>query len=140
MSKTMYERGKTLTYPSIYPVLTFTPIFGHRGDFVWIEKVMAAWPEHDSEFAFVNSTMHDERVDSLKAENAKLRKENDDLTRLANIDAMMMFLSSNCLFKDCSECEVKPLCDEEVYLQGLYGIDKDLVSEVGMKFEVDDGD
>ena len=71
MSKTTYERGKTLTYPSIYPVLTFTPIFGHRGDFVWIEKVMAAWPEHDSEFAFVNSTMHDERVDRLKAENAK---------------------------------------------------------------------
>ena len=74
MSKTTYERGKTLTYPSIYPVLTFTPIFGHRGDFVWIEKVMAAWPEHDSEFAFVNSTMHDERVDRLKAENAKLRE------------------------------------------------------------------
>ena len=74
MSKTTYERGKTLTYPSIYPMLTFTPIFGHRGDFVWIEKVMAAWPEHDSEFAFVNSTMHDERVDRLKAENAKLRE------------------------------------------------------------------
>ena len=81
MSKTKYERGKTLTYPSIYPVLTFTPIFGHRGDFVWIEKVMAAWPEHDSEFAFVNSTMHDERVDRLKAENAKLKEIVRDLYR-----------------------------------------------------------
>ena len=74
MSKTTYERGKTLTYPSIYPTLTFTPIFGHRGDFVWIEEVKVAWPEHDSEFTFVRSTMHDERVDRLKAENAKLRE------------------------------------------------------------------
>ena len=96
-------------------------------------------------WAMNNDLAHDVRrlkgvVRNLKSENEKLRKENDDLTRLANIDAMMMFLSSNCLFKDCSECEVKSLCDEEVYLQGLYGIDKDLVAEAGMKFEVDDGD
>lgn len=74
MSKITYERGKTLTYPSIYPILTFTPIFGRRGDFIWIEKVEAAWPEHDSEFTFVRDTVHDERVDRLKAENAKLRE------------------------------------------------------------------
>jgi hypothetical protein len=81
MSKATYERGKTLTYPSIYPMLTFTPIFGHRGDFVWIEKVMAAWPEHDSEFAFVRDTVHDERVDRLKAENAELRELVADMWR-----------------------------------------------------------
>ena len=81
MSKTAYERGETLTYPSIYPTLTFTPIFGHRGDFVWIEKVMAAWPEHDSEFTFVRSTMHDERVDRLEEENAELRELVRDLYR-----------------------------------------------------------
>ena len=90
MSKTTYERGETLTYPSIYPTLTFTPIFGHRGDFVWIEKVMAAWPEHDSEFTFVRSTMHDELVDRLKAENAKLRDAVDYLygfARTCGVDA-----------------------------------------------------
>jgi len=81
MSKAAYERGKTLIYPSIYPILTFTPIFGHRGDFVWIEKVMAAWPEHDSEFTFVRSTMHDESVDRLKAENAKLRDLIADMSK-----------------------------------------------------------
>jgi len=81
MSKAAYERGKTLIYPSIYPILTFTPIFGHCGDFVWIEKVMAAWPEHDSEFAFVRDTVHDERVDRLKAENEKLRQLVLDLYR-----------------------------------------------------------
>ena len=86
MSKATYERGKTLTYPSIYPILTFTPIFGHRGDFVWIEKVEAAWPEHDSEFTFVRSTMHDERVDRLKAENEKLRELVEDAVEAASLD------------------------------------------------------
>ena len=66
-------------------------------------------------------------VQRLKAENRRLRKKNDDLIRLANIDAMMIFLSRDCSFKDCKECNVNPLCDEALYLQGLYGIDKDLV-------------
>ena len=65
MSKTTYERGETLTYPNHYPTLTFTPVFGHRGDFMWVEEVKAAWPEHDSEFTFVRDTIHDERVDRL---------------------------------------------------------------------------
>ena len=80
MSKTTYERGETLVYPNHYPTLTFTPIFGHRGDFMWIEEVKAAWPEHDSEFTFVRSTMHDERVDALKAENEELR---DTMSQMA---------------------------------------------------------
>ena len=65
-------------------------------------------------------------VQRLKTENRRLRKKNDDLARLANIDAMMIFLSRDCSFKDCKECDVNHLCDEAVYLQGLYGIDKDL--------------
>ena len=98
MSKATYERGKTLTYPSIYPMLTFTPIFGHRGDFVWIEKVMAAWPEHDSEFAFVNSTMHDERVDRLKTENEKLRDLVRDTWEIAS-------------YSQCTPCKFFDTCD-----------------------------
>lgn len=78
-AKARYERGETLTYPRIYPTLTFTPVFGHRGDFMWIEEVKAAWPEHDSEFAFVRDTVHDERVDRLKEENERLRVENERL-------------------------------------------------------------
>lgn len=74
MEKTKFERGKSLTYPHYFPTLTFTPIFGRRGDFVWVEEVKGAWPEYDSEFTFVRSTVHDQRVDSLKAENAKLRE------------------------------------------------------------------
>lgn len=74
MEKTKFERGKSLTYPRYFPKLTFTPIFGRRGDFVWVEEVKGAWPEYDSEFTFVRSTVHDQRVDSLKAENAKLRE------------------------------------------------------------------
>ena len=99
MSKTTYERGKTLIYPNIYPILTFTPIFGHRGDFIWIEKVKAAWPEHDSEFSFVRSTMHDERVDRLKAENAKLRE-------LA--DAVKEFVEDT----HCEDCPCRRDCDD----------------------------
>ena len=65
-------------------------------------------------------------VQRLKTENRRLREKCDDLTRLASIDAMMIFLSRDCSFKDCKECDVNHLCDEAVYLQGLYGIDKDL--------------
>jgi hypothetical protein len=97
MSKATYERGKTLTYPSIYPTLTFTPIFGHRGDFVWIEEVKVAWPEHDSEFTFVRSTMHDERVDRLKAENEKLRELVRDMWRDGMCDCDEQYT--------CAECE-----------------------------------
>lgn len=73
MSKTSFERGKSLTYPRYYPKLTFTPIFGRRGDFVWVEEVKGAWPEHDSEFTFVRENVHDQRVDRLKEENERLR-------------------------------------------------------------------
>jgi len=81
MGKTTYERGETLVYPNHYPTLTFTPIFGHRGDFMWVDEVKAAWPEHDSEFAFVRDTVHDERVDRLKAENEELR---DTMSQMAH--------------------------------------------------------
>lgn len=74
MSETTFERGKTITYPNIYPRLSFTPIFGHNGDFVWVEEVKATWAEQDDEFTFVRSTVHDQRVDRLKEENAKLRE------------------------------------------------------------------
>lgn len=63
-----------MTYTNIYPMLTFTPIFGRNGDFIWIEEVRGAWPEHDSEFVFVRSAVHDQRVDRLKEENEKLRE------------------------------------------------------------------
>ena len=78
-------------------------------------------------------------VRELESENARLRKENDDLTRLANIDAMMMFLSRDCSFKDCKECDVNPLCEEAVYLQGLYGIDKDLACDADMRWKLLEG-
>ena len=75
-------------------------------------------------------------VRELESENARLRKENDDLTRLANIDAMMIFLSRDCSFKDCEKCGVNPLCDEAVYLQGLYGIDKYLACDADMRWKL----
>ena len=81
----------------------------------------------ESEHKFLYDEFMNAKGDRIKAENAKLREKCDDLTRLANIDAMMIFLSRDCSFKDCKECDVNPLCDEAVYLQGLYGIDKDLV-------------
>jgi hypothetical protein len=122
VSKTTYERGETLTYPRIYPTLTFTPIFGHRGDFVWIEEVKAAWPEHDSEFAFVRSTVHDERADRLQAENAELRELVRDMWR----DGMC----------DCDECGA--------FAQGEYHCAQceyhfpDRMRELGIEIEVDD--
>jgi hypothetical protein len=78
-------------------------------------------------------------ANGLEAENLQLRKENDDLTRLANIDAMMIFLSRNCSFKDCEKCDANPLCDEAVYLQGLYGIDKDLACGADMRWKLLEG-
>jgi hypothetical protein len=53
---------------------------------VWIEEVKVAWPEHDSEFTFVRSTMHDERVDRLKAENEKLRELVEGAVEAASLD------------------------------------------------------
>lgn len=73
MADIKFERGKELTYPGFYPKLTFTPVFGHRGDFIWVEEVIGAWPEHDSEFSFVRSAVHDQRVDRLMDENARLK-------------------------------------------------------------------
>lgn len=80
-----------------------------------------------------------DKVRELRAENMQLRKENDDLTRLANIDAMMIFLSRDCSFKDCKECDVNPLCEEAVYLQGLYGIDKYLACDADMRWKLLEG-
>ena len=74
-----YERGRTLTYPTMYPRLRITPVFAHRGDFTWIESIVCKYDSNiddieEPEFEFVRSTIHDERSDALKAENAKLRK------------------------------------------------------------------
>ena len=80
-----------------------------------------------------------DKVRELRAENMRLRKENDDLRRLADIDAMMIFLSRNCSFKDCEKCNANPLCDEAVYLQGLYGIDKDLACGADMRWKLLEG-
>ena len=80
-----------------------------------------------------------DKVRELRAENMRLRKENDDLRRLANINAMMMFLSRNCSFKDCEKCDANPLCDEAVYLQGLYGVDKDLACDADMRWKLLEG-
>lgn len=66
----------------------------------------------------------------LKAENAKLKKENADLTRLANMLTKLVFETSRCPSTSCVDCEVYELCGECVYLQGLYGIDKDLACDV----------
>lgn len=74
MAEITFERGRELTYPNFYPKLTFTPIFGRNGDFIWVEEVRGAWPERDSEFVFVRSAVHDQRVDRLKEENEKLRE------------------------------------------------------------------
>lgn len=49
-----------------------------------------------------------------------------ELTRLANINAKMFFEMGTCHLTECGKCEVKELCDECVYLEGKYGIDKDL--------------
>lgn len=86
-----------------------------------IKSIKSAWRrEHTAR------TNLKRMLEQAEAENERLRKKNDDLARLANIDAMMIFLSRDCSFKDCKECDVNHLCDEAVYLQGLYGIDKDL--------------
>lgn len=80
------------------------------------------------------------RVEKLESENASLRgaaqglgelcdrykAENDDLRRLANIDAKLFFLMNQCPSVKCDMCEARHLCEESVYLEGLYGIDKDL--------------
>ena len=75
-----------------------------------------------------------ERNTMLKAENERLRKENDDLTRLANMLTKLVFETSRCPSMSCVDCEVYELCGECVYLQGLYGIDKDLAC--GSRYEV----
>lgn len=120
MSETTFERGKTITYPSIYPRLSFTPIFGHNGDFVWVEEVKATWAEQDDEFAFVRSTVHDQRVDRLKEENARLRSclsddaenarlllgEVHELVALANRLGMMLH-ECYCVEKDKAFCDGK---------------------------------
>ena len=97
------ERGKELTYPNFYPKLTFTPIFGHRGDFIWIEEVIGAWPEHDSEFTFVRSAVHDQRVDRLRADNDQLAAENAKLRELVrDMHAVISDRNSwwDCMCKD----------------------------------------
>ena len=77
-NKVSYERGKTLTYPTMYPQLLMTPEFAHRGDFTWIERVICQWDAEPvgkgNEFGFVRDNAHSERCDKLEAENAKLRE------------------------------------------------------------------
>lgn len=58
-----------------------------------------------------------------------LEKESDELRALANINAKLLFLVGMCPYIDCSECDAKELCDEAIYLEGIYGIDKDLCGD-----------
>lgn len=78
MTKVTYERGKTMTYPTMYPRLLVTPIFAHENDFMWIEKIVCKYDTEtdvdEPEFSFRRDTVHSERNDALKAENAKLRE------------------------------------------------------------------
>lgn len=57
---------------------------------------------------------------------ARMKVENDDLRRLANIEAKLFFLMNQCPSVRCDICEARHLCEESVHLEGLYGIDKDL--------------
>lgn len=72
-----FERGKTLTYTTMYPTLLITPEFGHRNDFVWIERIICQWDAEPvgkgDEFGFVRDSAHNERCDELEEENEKLR-------------------------------------------------------------------
>lgn len=77
MNDVKYERGKTLMYPTMYPRLLITPVFAYKGDFMWIESIVCKYDSdiddiEEPEFEFMRSTVHSERNDALKAENAKL--------------------------------------------------------------------
>ena len=77
MSKTKYERGKTLTYPNMYPKLLITPVFAYRDDWKWVEEIRCRYDADmgdEPEFAFVRDTAHYEKNDRLMEENAKLRE------------------------------------------------------------------
>lgn len=71
----------------------------------------------------------DQSVDEIESENSRLKKENEELRTLANIDAKLLFLVGMCPYIDCGECDAKELCDEAIYLEGIYGIDKDLCGD-----------
>ena len=59
-------------------------------------------------------------------DETSLMKENEDLRRLATMLTKLVFETSKCPSPYCSGCRVYELCGECVYLEGLYGIDKDL--------------
>ena len=102
-NKVTYERGKTLTYPTMYPQLLMTPEFAHRGDFTWIERVICQWDAEPvgkgNEFGFIRDNAHSERCDKLEAESAKLRELAKETIRLMQADG------PDCgLCKHYSEC------------------------------------
>lgn len=59
-------------------------------------------------------------------DETSLRKENEDLRRLATMLTKLVFETGRCPSAYCSDCRVYELCGECIYLEGLYGIDKDL--------------
>ena len=79
MDKVTYERGKTMMYPNMYPRLLVTPVFAHKGDFMWIEKIICKFDSGNDiiepELSFLSDTVHSERNDKLVAENTRLRNE-----------------------------------------------------------------
>lgn len=107
MTKVTYERGKTMTYPTMYPRLLVTPIFAHEDDFMWIEKIVCKYDAEidvdEPEFSFRRDTVHIERNDALKAENAKLR----ELIKLA--DKLMQGVLEHS--KDTVVVSDLPCCD-----------------------------
>ena len=75
--RTKYERGKTLTYPTMYPKLLITPIFARRDDWKWVEEIRCRYDAgigKEPEFSFVRDTARSETVDRLTEENQRLRE------------------------------------------------------------------
>lgn len=67
------------------------------------------------------------RDDETCAKFDRMRAECDGLRRLANVDSKLFFIMNECYRTQCEVCEANDLCAESVHLEGLYGIDKDLV-------------
>lgn len=64
--------------------------------------------------------------EAAECDVASLRKESEDLRRLATMLSKLVFETGVCPSASCSDCRVYELCGECIYLEGLYGIDKDL--------------
>lgn len=66
---------------------------------------------------------YDRRIDSLDAENKRLKAENTKLRKLAVLQSVIFKHMSTCPTTDCQACLVNDECDESVYLEGVLGID-----------------